>query len=112
MGAGSGGGISGTSITGAGLRAFTPIGRAGFRPGFADRALLRFTLPAFRAFPPDLRAGRAFAMTAYATVGGLRRQPRRSVLKCARGDSTLPARLHDRPHPTPATRPTSTRTCS
>src|SRR5262252_2151415 len=101
MGAGSGGGISGTSITGAGLRAFTPaagfrafaaIGRAGFRPGFADRALLRFTLPAFRAFPPDLRAGRAFAMTAYATVGGLRRQPRRSVLKCARGDSTLPAR--------------------
>ena len=85
IGAGSGGGISGTSTTGAGFRGrtaaagFLALGalrRAGF---FGLRTLLRF---AFAAFPADFRAERAFAMTAYATVARLRRQPKVAALKC------------------------------
>ena len=84
------------------LRAFT--GRAGFdRRAFATVALPRFTFAAFPALRPDFRDECAFAMTAYATVGGRRRQPRRGVLKCCRADFTLaaappPHARRDRPH--------------
>jgi hypothetical protein len=97
MGAGRGGGISGISITGAGFRGFAVVGlaaraagfralaglrRTGFaRRAFAPRAPLRFAFPALRAFRPDFRDARAFAMTAYATVGRVRRQPRRARLE-------------------------------
>ena len=139
MGAGSGGGTSGISITGAGLRGFgmifTTVGAAAFgvlafrafagRAGFARRAfatvgLPRFTFAAFPAFRPDFWDERAFTMTAYATVGRRRRQPRRSVLKCCRGDSTLALRSRARHAADPCstspprqpTPPTSTPTCS
>src|SRR4051812_10421219 len=104
MGAGRGGGTSGISTTGSGLRglemmilgalaaailrAFT--GRVGFaRRAFATGALPRFTFVAFSAFRPAFLDECAFAMTAYATVGARRRQQRRGVLNCCHGDFTL-----------------------
>jgi hypothetical protein len=91
MGAGSGGGISGISTSGVTLRGFAGFAlRAGLgarrglaarlavgfaRLGFALRALVRFAFPAFEVFRPAFRD--AFAMTAYATGGSGRRQPRR-----------------------------------
>jgi len=94
MGAGSGGGISGISGSGATFRGFTALMAAtglpstfvplGFVPlgfarrGFAARALRGFAFAGLRALalPPDFRDARAFAMDAYATVGGVRRQRR------------------------------------
>ena len=92
MGAGSGGGISGISTTGASFTGFTTFASfettTGFRSGlaalrtgfgrraFAPRALLGFAFAGLRALWPDFRDARAFAMTAYATVGRGRRQRR------------------------------------
>jgi hypothetical protein len=93
IGWGRGGGVSGISTTGAAFRAFTGFAAraSGFRPAFAllpagferrafaCRAPLRFALPALRTLPTDFRDARAFAMTAYATVGRVCRQPRRAL---------------------------------
>ena len=89
MGAGRGGGISGISTTGAGFRALGAGGgaalralatRTGFaRRAFAARGLARLLLAAFPDLRPDFPDERAFAMTAYATGGSGRRQPRRDL---------------------------------
>ena len=95
MGCGRGGGVSGISTTGAtfrtfvglaaactaGLRAFVALCAAFGRRALARCAPLRFALPALWALPADFRDARAFAMTAYATVGRVRRQPRAARLK-------------------------------
>jgi len=87
IGAGRGGGISGISTTGAGFRSRTivgdtfrvlaGIGPAGFtRRAFALAVLRGFAFAAWPALPPDFCAARDFAMDAYATGAGPRRQHR------------------------------------
>ena len=113
MGAGRGGGISGISTTGTTFRGFVAfaftagagfrralaaLGRAGFeRRALALRAPFRFAFPVLPALRPDFCDARAFAMTAYATVGRVRRQPRRPPVELSSADlRCLPA---ERPRP-------------
>jgi hypothetical protein len=63
--------------------------------------LARLLLAALPDLRPDFPDERAFAMTAYATGGSRRRQPRRDplsgpLLKVVAADFTLPAHDHDR----------------
>jgi hypothetical protein len=96
IGLGKGGGISGISGSGGAFRTMGAFG-AGFRAAFARatgrRALAALALlllfAALPDLPPDFPEERAFAMTAYATGGSRRRQPRRSALNCVLGEITL-----------------------